>query len=175
MRTSHLLLIIAGFLAFGLFLWPGLYHYTAISGQSGSLPVRINRITGATQTFDGERWQDPPAAAPSATELPATVVSRLKADWSRLSASDLHLSLYNGDSRWHVFTVLASIRSGPLTKRPSDAVPPVSSFLCEEWTREYRVEVAVPPLAAGSASLPLGKDISICPFEAAILGGEGFQ
>ncbi|MCI0331113.1 MAG: hypothetical protein L0196_09270 [candidate division Zixibacteria bacterium] len=54
MRPKTALILIIGFLLFGVFLWPGLYHYGHDAYMG--MPYRVNRITGKTQYLIRGTW-----------------------------------------------------------------------------------------------------------------------
>ncbi len=64
-RGTLTLLMIFAFLTFcGIACWPTLYRYDYLTSGNTSIPIRVHRLTGETETFRG-RWQPeyrPPVA-----------------------------------------------------------------------------------------------------------------
>jgi hypothetical protein len=60
-------------LLYGVFFWPRLYDVASVKTGDKIYPVRINRITGNVNYFDGEAWRNAPVPAAGAPERSQTL------------------------------------------------------------------------------------------------------
>jgi hypothetical protein len=129
MSTKNLTILCLTALLFASVFWPGIYKYDHVSYPGGlSLPVRVNRLTGATAQFSQGQWQTVVAEVePSA--LPPEELKKLTGTGD-LNGSSFSFTLYNG-SRWEVEEVEIELQVLPVDSmqgRQGDASNPFSDL-----------------------------------------------
>ena len=103
-NTKALAVICAFALAVGVLFWPTLYRYERFGSGDGSVPIRINRVTGRTQMFIGE-WVDSETPAKSAAAsrdasrmLDSVEISQLSGRGAVDAVGYFRADIYNGTS-----------------------------------------------------------------------------
>ncbi len=112
MKRKFQYIIAAVVLIIGITVWPTVYRYERISGGDRTLPVRINRITGYTEMFNGRKWigeakeesESELKTVPIFESLSATEIDCLKIDYDfyfpkgEQGQAYIRYSLYNRSS-----------------------------------------------------------------------------
>lgn len=126
----------------GVLFWPTLYRYDTLERGKISYLVRIQRITGFTERFDGEKWIPAEGQEPRVKDknLPYSEASKVTGNAAfRYGGGLFSGKLYNGSS-WTVTSVKLGIKS----------LDDEGSTL---WDREYLTDVIISPLSASSFSV----------------------
>jgi hypothetical protein len=106
-------------LVLGVTVWPTIYRYDHMTDGKTTVPVRIHRLTGEAEFFNGQwrRAPRPPSDVPS--QVLAQVTGRAGFDRDRFRGT-----LYNG-SDWHIEEVTIRITAK-------------NSWGGVEWVRDFR-------------------------------------
>jgi hypothetical protein len=136
-------------LLLGGFVWPTLYRHENLQVGSRSYPVRINRLTGATEVFRGSSWV---REQKRSTPRPLTVAELLavtgRGHMTRLGpygpATRFNGTIYNGTS------LTLTERTVQLTLRGVGGKP--------RWTRLFSTKVSIPPLSSATFGFDAGEE-----------------
>jgi hypothetical protein len=116
MRTRNLTVVCVALLIAGIFFWPTIYRYE----KTSSTLIRINRLTGYTAYFAGNRWigEQEPIASPTPKEvLPLSLgyLRQVTGTASLTRHQTLNLQMFSGDlyngSDWTVSRVVFLVKA----------------------------------------------------------------
>ena len=149
-------------LIMAVFLLLGLYRYDRVERDGSSLPVRMNRITGHTEVFDGEKWWTGKKRQRSVVDEQLPLGDRGKTvGRAELKEGYFRGEIYNG-SHWTVtrLDIEITVIRDPLEEYlETDLVPSVSADTSRltdgegtEFRRIYRHSLYLEPLSASSFS-----------------------
>lgn len=159
----------------GIIFWPTLYRYDKIKDAYSSDIVKINRLTGYTETFSGNAWSpsvtvsEPPKSQP----LPIVEKEKIKGLGSiNNTMESFDCVIYNGSS-WTITVVTFLIAAIDDTK---GHFAELDKIMSEEkakdgrpirWRRIYHGYSTIAPLSKGKITISIldAKGINSCEWQ----------
>lgn len=151
------------------FIWPTPYQYSEMKVSNNVYPVRINRLTGATEMLLPNGWKklesEKGPVVKNSISIPASESSKLEAS-GRISGSSFIADIYNGTD-WVITNLEIQ-----LTVKNRDG--------STRFSRRYRIWCTKAgnrgePLTSSSYSCDLGGYYEPVKFEWSILSANGFR
>lgn len=137
----------------GILFWPTLYRYDKVKVGESTLPVRINRLTGYTETFFGKQWIGERIIKMITQEEKNNIevegffddrmpkeLTNPQEKWIPL-VTNYKGTIYNG-TEWNINKICLSIGG-------KDKAGKI------HWQKLYEVSVYIPPLSRGHCLIEL--------------------
>ena len=158
MQMRNLVIVCVALFAAGLVFWPILYRYDHLGSGSGTVPLRINRLTGHTQLFVGRRWVGE-SDSPKTKTIPASELSKVTGNAGLGGNGYFSGRIYNGSNY-----VLRELDISVTAKEKGGSV---------RWTRTFRATLYIEPFSTGSIGFEVAGDNDIGGTEWSIVSAKG--